>query len=438
MRAHIARVTARSAALVAVLLLAGFAGHAWWQHRAATVAERDGQVALIAAVVAVTTDDDALRAALTRASPAGRMAVHLTGGQRVGPSRATADQVARALRDGRPVTAGELSLHPVAASGGGTAVVEVSLPGEGIALGAAAGFVVAALLAVGLAVLAADRMSRPVVRQLRALAASGDGDQPARPPRRGGIAELAAITTRIDRVDEMTRQLVAKEHKLIADVSHRLRTPLTALLLDADAVGPGPVAERIRSAVVTLEHDVDDIIRAAGQAVEPIQPASTTCDLSEVVRRRMRFWLLLATNQGRHCEISCLDEPTPVALAEDAVAAVVDTLVGNIFRHTEPGTPLAVTVGHHDGWVSLVVDDGGPGIADPEAALRRGVSGEGSTGLGLDIARTGVEATGGTIHIERGKLGGARVRLRFAETGAHHGPEPRAWRLWLGRPSPPR
>jgi signal transduction histidine kinase len=56
----------------------------------------------------------------------------------------------------------------------------------------------------------------------------------------------------------------------------------------------------------------------------------------------------------------------------------------------------------------------------------------GGTGLGLDIARDAVEATGGTIHIERAALGGARIRLRFAEAGeAHDDPqEPRAWRMW--------
>jgi signal transduction histidine kinase len=148
----------------------------------------------------------------------------------------------------------------------------------------------------------------------------------------------------------------------------------------------------------------------------------------------MEFWRLPAVNQGRPCDVSCPDEPTPVALAENDLAAIIDTLIGNVFRHTEPGTALAVTVGRHDGWVSLVVDDGGPGIADPESALRRGVSSDGSTGLGLDIARTGAVAAGGTIHIERGKLGGARVRLRFAEAGSHHDDErPRAWRLWPGR-----
>jgi signal transduction histidine kinase len=80
--------------------------------------------------------------------------------------------------------------------------------------------------------------------------------------------------------------------------------------------------------------------------------------------------------------------------------------------------------------VTLIVEDSGPGFADPTAALRRGTSGGGSTGLGLDIVRHAVETTGGTVHLERGKLGGARVRARFAQLDVPHEEEqPRAWRL---------
>jgi signal transduction histidine kinase len=112
------------------------------------------------------------------------------------------------------------------------------------------------------------------------------------------------------------------------------------------------------------------------------------------------------------------EPPAVIALAEDDLAAVVDALLGNVFRYTPDGTAFAVTVVRHAGWVSLVVDDAGLGVADPAAALSRGVSTGGGTGLGLAIARDAVEATGGTIHVERAALGGARVRLRFAEAGS--------------------
>jgi len=201
--------------------------------------------------------------------------------------------------------------------------------------------------------------------------------------------------------------------------------------LDADAVGSGPVAERIRSAVITLGHDVDRII----QSLQPEEgEPDGTCDVAAVVEARMAFWAAHACDQGRMLEVD-VGEPAWVPLAPDALAAVVDALLENVFRHTPAAAPVGVSVVRHAGWVTLVVEDGGTGVADPSSALHRGSSGVGSTGLGLDIARAAAEATGGTIHLERGRLGGARVRLRFGEANSHHSPaSPRAWRLWRGHP----
>jgi signal transduction histidine kinase len=167
-----------------------------------------------------------------------------------------------------------------------------------------------------------------------------------------------------------------------------------------------------------LGHDVDRII----QALQPAEgELSSTCDVASVVEARTAFWSAHAANQGRVCEID-VGEPAWVPLSPDALGAVVDALLENVFRHTPAAAPVGVSVVRHAGWVTLVVEDGGTGVADPSSALHRGSSGGGSTGLGLDIARAAAEATGGTIHLERGRLGGARVRLRFGEANSHHSP----------------
>ena len=448
MRALFVRVAFRAAVIVAIMQIAAAAVFLWWDHGVAADRERDHQAAVIAAVVAVSTDQDALRTTLTRSSPSGRLALHLSGERRIGPTWASEADVAEVMRRSTPLTVKargrHLFLTPVTAAGGGIAVVEIQLPDAGLdsrELAGTGAFALIGLVAAAVATIAADRHTAPVVQQVRGLgsaAASSDATELAYRQPAATVPELATIAAMINRVGVLARQLADRERKMIADVSHRLRTPLTALRLDVDAVGPGPVAERIRSAVTSLEHDVSEIIKAASRPPEPArpaQPAVRTSDLTEVVRRRMQFWQVLAANQNRRCDVSYPDRPTPVELAEDDVADIVNNLVGNVLRHTDPGTPMAVTVGQHAGWISLVVDDGGPGIADPETALRRGVSGGGSTGLGLDIVRTKVEIAGGAIHIERGKLGGARIRLRFAEAGLPHESKlPLAWRLWWGRP----
>jgi signal transduction histidine kinase len=298
----------------------------------------------------------------------------------------------------------------------GAATVEVFVPhlvpgttGSGLAavlLGAGA-------LAAGAVAVVAARRVRPVVADLAELAAGATaiGDDDGRPPvpHPMAVPETAALATALTTVTARFAEASSRERKLAADLSHRLRTPLTALALDAGGIGDGPAAERVKQTIASLESDVDALIRANPAAEGPARS-----DVAEVVRRRMAFWSALAQHTGRSCSLTA-QPPAVIALPEDDVAAVVDALLGNVFRYTPAGAAFAVTVVRHAGWVSLVVDDAGLGVADPAAALSRGVSMGGGTGLGLAIARDAVEATGGTIHVERAALGGARIRLRFAE-----------------------
>jgi signal transduction histidine kinase len=75
-------------------------------------------------------------------------------------------------------------------------------------------------------------------------------------------------------------------------------------------------------------------------------------------------------------------------------------------------------VGAGAGVAHLVVEDAGPGIDASEAALGRGATRAGSTGLGLDIARQAAEAAGGRIEVGRSALGGARVAVVVPLVGA--------------------
>ena len=232
------------------------------------------------------------------------------------------------------------------------------------------GLVVVAVLVVLGAVLITDRLSRPARRALRALAdtavAIGEGRLNAR-IRVHGPRDLVILGESINAIGERVQGLLTKEREMAADVSHRLRTPLTALRLDTETL-TGAEGVRIRDAIAALEQDVDAIIRD----VRPQEPApgrgeaERACDLSEAVLDRMGFWSMLAADQGREVTLDLPEAPCLVALNRDECVAVLDSLVGNVFRYTPADGPFAVAVVRYAGWVTLIVEDAGPGIGDAD------------------------------------------------------------------------
>ncbi|HEX3785000.1 MAG TPA: HAMP domain-containing sensor histidine kinase [Pseudonocardiaceae bacterium] len=430
-------VLAATAGIVVILAVFGLIE---WHAVSGDVEQVAGQQAdLAASVVSATTDMSVVRVALARAQEgAGNdLAVRLADGRILGLTHATTEEVGVAR--GREllwssVSGGRVLFRSVLAPGGSTATVEVFVPTsavllplvERLGLLAAGG-----LVAIGVAVGVGYWYSRPLVRTVRAITSAaatiGQGrtgiEVPASP-----ASEVNQLVDALNQISRRVEQLIAGEREFVADLSHRLRTPLTALRLDSESIGDDPKAQRIRLAVLALGNDVDNLIRTAQRVAEPDPPI---CDVAKVLADRMAFWSVLADHQARSCEFRCISEQAAVDLPADDVGAVVDALLGNVFQHTPAGTAFAATVVCYAGWVSLLIEDGGPGIADTRAALRRGASGYGSTGLGLDIARHAVEATGGTIYIDQSQLGGARIRLRFAQAGSHHAAAaPKAWRLW--------
>ncbi|NGN69559.1 HAMP domain-containing histidine kinase [Streptomyces sp. A7024] len=267
----------------------------------------------------------------------------------------------------------------------------------------------AGLMLVGL--LVADRLAARLVGATRRLAGVADrlagGDlsaraEPAGPPELRLVAgELNNLAGRID-------GFLTVERENAADLAHRLRTPLAALRLDAEGLRDAREAERIAAGVAGLERGVDDVIRAARR---PLREGEARSDLAAVARERVAFWAPLAEDQGRAVVVAVPEAAVPVPVEEGELGAVLDALIGNVLDHTAAGVGLrvAVTAGGE-----LVVADGGEGFAEATAG-ERGVSGDGSTGLGLDIARRTAEESGGEVTLGRAAEGGALVTIRFGD-----------------------
>ncbi|MET9825160.1 MULTISPECIES: sensor histidine kinase [unclassified Streptomyces] len=398
--------------------------------RAFSNAEREA--AAVAPALSITTDREQLERVVASAGSDTGMAVHIPapadgGGDAtdIGRQRATDEDIAAVREMGRASTTevggGSTLLQPVALSSGEIAVVEVYVPesavtnGVGTAWAVLAG--VGAALIVG-SVAVADRLGVRMVQPARRLVEGahelGEGRLGARVPVEGP-SELRRAAVAFNSMADQVVQLLANERELAADLSHRLRTPLTVLRLNAASLGDGPAAEQTRSAVEQLEREVDTIIRTARDAKPQTAAAGpgAGCDAAEVVRERMGFWSALAEDEGRKWRVAGADRPVRIPVARTDLAACLDALLGNVFRHTPEGTAFAVDLHNGEDAVIVLVSDAGTGIPDPEAAMARGRGSgtDGSTGLGLDIVRRMAESTGGDVRIGSSVLGGTEVRI---------------------------
>ncbi len=396
----------------------------------------DRQAAQLGPALAITTDRTALQRALasTRGGADGLVAVHVPDASgaltTLGQPRASAAQLAAVAVGGRSTTVrtagGFAVLQAVAVTNARIAVIEVFVPRAALRQGVTTAWLVLSTVAAALvliSVLVADRLGTRIVRAARLLAAAtrdlGAGDLDARAPTAaaGMPPELRDAAIAFNATADRVQQLLAAERELAADLSHRLRTPLTVLRLNTAVQDGVDAADHTRHAVAQLEHEVDLIIRAA-RSRGTDQAVALRCDAADVVRERTAFWSALAEDQGRPWRVDGVERARPVPVSRADLVAALDSLLGNVFRHTDEGAAYAVELSGSDRTVTVRVLDAGPGIADPEAALRRGAGngGAGSTGLGLDIARRAAEATGGELTIGRSPLGGADLRLRLRTT----------------------
>lgn len=397
--------------------------------------------AVVRGALTVSSDPAALGRAIEAAGVNAAAPPVVHGLSTGGTPRAGAADVDRAVRGGSPVVAevsgGVVRLEPVPVDGR-VLVIEVFVTEAALTAGTGGTWLILVLIALGLvvaSVIVVDRFAARAVTATRGLIqaaqAIGDGDLSVRIQPRGP-RELAEAGYAFNRMADRLVALRTDERELVADLSHRLRTPLTVLRLDADAldsddtsVGSFSAAEldrrrtirRIRQAIATLEGEVDVLINTTRKAVtQETGPAS--CDASEVVRDRMVFWSALAGDQNRSYRVIGAHTRIPVPVPRAELAAALDAVLGNVFRYTPQGTAFEVAVSRRDGYVAIRVDDAGPGIADPDRALRRGESDQGSTGLGLDIVRRVAQQANGSVSIDRAQLGGASVVMLLADPEA--------------------
>ena len=288
-----------------------------------------------------------------------------------------------------------------------------------------AGFVVL-LVAAGIAMWLARRLTRPIREIERAAQQLASGDLSGRadvPPRTD--ADLAALGTTLNEMATQLEESRGSQRSFLLSVSHDLRTPLTSIRGYAEALADGTLDDadpdaRKRAATIIgaesrrlerLVRDLLDLSRLDGREFS-LNPRP--CDLTEIVCDTAEAFAPQALDLG----ISLRAESgasLPVQVDPERLAQIVANLVENALKYA--ATTIEVSAAARDAaHVAIVVTDDGPGIPAGDVAhvferlytVRETPARSVGTGLGLAIVHELSSAMGGRATVETPPTGGTR------------------------------
>lgn len=265
--------------------------------------------------------------------------------------------------------------------------------------------VVAALLGVGVA----RRLTRPL-RQLNDMASKfSDGDLTARSPVTGP-PETQTLARTLNQGAERLDTLIAAQRIFVADASHQLRTPLTALRLSLDNIADGVDDEFVRedveqatAEVVRMNRLVNGLLVLA--RAEAKVTAAEPLPLLDIVRERLAVWRPAADERGVTIALRGSIDGRPSVLSSPGhLDQMLDNVLSNALEVSPDGGTITVRVEPRGEVVEVSVLDEGPGMSDAEKSRAfdrfwrgQGLTGKGGSGLGLAVVKQLATDDGGTV-----------------------------------------
>jgi two-component system sensor histidine kinase KdpD len=234
---------------------------------------------------------------------------------------------------------------------------------------------------------------------------------------------------------EIARQADALKSALLDAVSHDLRTPLASIRATAGRLIDREVpldqdAARIAGSAIDLEaqrldrlvRSVLDLGRIEAGALRPDVEVLDLADVVEPAIDRLRPIL-----GDRTVSVDLPDDLPPVRADEVLLDTLIGNLVENAGRHAPAPAPLSISARQERDRIRLVVEDGGPGVADEALGRlfdkfyrteRRARDARPGLGVGLAVVRGFAEAMGGSVTAERSALGGLAVTVELPVAAA--------------------
>ncbi len=286
-----------------------------------------------------------------------------------------------------------------------------------LVLGVLAGSLLA--LVAGMAI--ARRAMKPIAELTSTAAEIARTRDPSRgipqSPADDEVSELArtleGMLRELDAARSETESMLARQRRFVADASHELRTPLTSVLANLELLAEslhGDQGDAARSALRSSQRMrrlvADLLLLARTDAARVV--AHEPCDLAQIVAEAAGE---LGPVSSEH-DISLDIHPATVLGSRDELHRITINLLENALRHTPPNTQIHVsTQTTSDGKAQLVVEDDGPGIPAElvptlfERFVRGAGDRGGSFGLGLAIVQAVAVAHGGSVTLERSRIG---------------------------------
>ena len=281
--------------------------------------------------------------------------------------------------------------------------------------------VLAAAAAIG--AVAARRITRPL-RELNSMASKfSDGDLTARSPVTGP-AETRTLAHTLNQGAERLDTLVASQRIFVADASHQLRTPLTALRLSLDNIADGVDDEFVRedveqatAEVVRMSRLVNGLLVLARAEAKVTAPEPLR--LLDIVEERLDVWRPAADERGVHIALRGSADGRPTVLASPGhLDQVLDNVLSNALEVSPDGGTITLGVEAAAEEVTLSVLDEGPGMTDAEKSRAfdrfwrgQGLTGRSGSGLGLSVVRQLLTDDGGTVTLRDAPGGGLWVLI---------------------------
>lgn len=289
--------------------------------------------------------------------------------------------------------------------------------------------IIALLAAVAGSYLMLRRLLGRVGRITTTAAEIGGGALDRRLNERDANDEVGQLAATFDAMADRLSEAMETQRRLLSDVSHQLRTPLTVArghleVLDrTGATDPQAVHDTVALVIDEIDHmkALVERLLLLGHALEPDFVSPEPVDLRSFCADLMDAAKVLASRQW-------LLPPVPDVVVEVDPAKLrgaLLNLIENAAHATQDGDVIALVVERDpDGTTTLSVDDGGPGIEPDRRAsvlerfARPGAADSEGSGLGLAIARAVAQAHGGDLVIEESSYGGARVSLILPPPGS--------------------